>query len=925
MQKVLKHIGTPRHSGRYPWGSGDDPQRNLSFRNHVLSLRKQGISQVDIAKSMGVNTQQVRNKMSLEKAAEWQSQSARAVRLHDKGYSNVKIGEIMGGINESSVRNFLNTTMQERSNMTGATANIIKEAVAKKKYVDVGIGVERHIGVSRTRLKTAIELLKQEGYPVYYIPVRQLGTGHDTSMMVIAKPGATKSEVRKNKDNIKLITDYSEDSGRSFRSIEPIKNVDSKRVLIRHGDEGGRLKDGVIELRNGVEDISLGTKRYAQVRIGVDGTHYMKGMAIYADSEDFPKGVDIIYNTNKKKGTPKEEVFKKQKLIEIDSDNPFGSTIRQRHYIDKNGKEQLSALNIVGSKEGAGEEGSWGKWSKTLSSQVLSKQLPALAKKQLGIRYDIKKDEFNDIMSYTNPVVQKKLLESFADECDSEAVHLKAAALPRQQSHVILPLTKIKESEVYAPNYDNGTKVALIRYPHAGTFEIPELIVNNKNLAGKRMLGQSVDGIGIHPNVAERLSGADFDGDSVLVIPNNKGLIGTSPGLTSLKGFDPRSEYRSYPGMPVMTKRIKGIEMGNVSNLITDMTIRGAPQDKIARAVKHSMVVIDAEKHELDYKRSFVENGIAELKKEFQGGAQRGASTLISKASSDIRVNERNITRNTKRMTPEELANYKSGRQVYKYTGKTYSQFYKTSMEKDVDGKVRKVTKKVPYHEGIENEPDTIIKTAFKKIPSTRMHEHDDAFELSSGTLMETVYAEHANKLKAMARDARVAAMNTPTIHQSPSAKVTYAKEVATLKARLNIALKNAPLERQAMVIGNANVKAKTAAHPDMDSDELKKLKNRELEDARARVGAKKQKIEINDREWEAMQSGAFSNNVLAQIIANADAKRIKELATPRTIKTVTPAKKAQVKRMLARGYTQIEIAEQLGLSTTMINSIQSE
>ena len=38
-------------------------------------------------------------------------------------------------------------------------------------------------------------------------------------------------------------------------------------------------------------------------------------------------------------------------------------------------------------------------------------------------------------------------------------------------------------------------------------------------------------------------------------------------------------------------------EMGKISNLITDMTLKGATQDELARAVRHSMVVIDAEKH----------------------------------------------------------------------------------------------------------------------------------------------------------------------------------------------------------------------------------------------------------------------------------------------------------------------------------------
>ena len=48
--------------------------------------------------------------------------------------------------------------------------------------------------------------------------------------------------------------------------------------------------------------------------------------------------------------------------------------------------------------------------------------------------------------------------------------------------------------------------------------------------------------------------------------------------------------------------------MGDVSNLITDMTIKGANNDELARAVRHSMVVIDSEKHNLDVKASARDN-----------------------------------------------------------------------------------------------------------------------------------------------------------------------------------------------------------------------------------------------------------------------------------------------------------------------------
>lgn len=863
----LMHYGVLRRSGRYPWGSGENPyQRYDSFLGYVDELRSQGLSEVEIARGLGMTTSELRSRKSIAKAEKRAADAAEAWRLKEKGYSNVAIGERMG-INESSVRNLLKPSLQERNNVTKATADMLKNSVEEKGYIDVGVGVENHLGISRTKLKTAIAQLEDEGYTVHYVPVEQLGTGKKTTIMVLAKPGTTYSEIYRNRDQIKLITDYTEDGGRSYLGLEPIRNINGKRVLIRYAEDGGTEKDGVIELRRGVDDISLGDSKYAQVRIGVNGTHYLKGMAMYG--EDFPDGVDIIFNTNKKKGTPPDEVMKSMK---DDPDNPFGATVRQRHYIDADGKRQLSALNIVN------EEGDWGKWSKTLSSQMLSKQSPSLAKKQLDLAYDLKKEQYDEIMSLTNPAVKKKLLDSFADDCDSSSIHLKAAALPRQSSHVILPFPDMKENEIYAPNYRNGEKVVLIRYPHGGKFEIPELTVNNKQPTANRLIKNAKDAVGINSKVAERLSGADFDGDTVLVIPNNKGSIKTSSPLKGLKDFDPKEAYPAYEGMPRISSRTKQMKMGDVSNLITDMTIKGATPDELARAVRHSMVVIDSEKHNLNYKQSYIDNGIADLKKKYQGSERAGASTLISRASSPTRVSTR-----------KESIDPKTGKKVYTYTNETY-----------VDSKGR---------------------TVRRTVKSTKMAEAEDARSLSSGTRMEEIYASHANKLKALANQARKASANTQYTPYSPSAKKTYEKEVKSLNAKLNLALQNKPLERQAQLLANKVVSAKRQANPDMTAEEVKKIKAQALNEARNRTGAKKQNIVITKDEWNAIQSGAISTNKLTQILDNADLDTVKKLATPKTNKTgLSNAKLAQAKAMLSRGYTQAEVADALGISTSTLS-----
>lgn len=871
----LKHYGTPRRSGRYPWGSGEDPYQSGAPIHQVISaLKQQGVSEKDIAKGFGMSINELRQKNSLSRTAERAANRALALKLHDKGMSNVAIGAKLG-MNESSVRSLLNDSIAERQTITKTTADILKKNVDEKGYIDVGLGVEHHIGVSRVRLKTAVEALKEEGYEVHWLKVEQMGTGKYTSMMVLAKPGTTYQEFYANKDKIQQISEYSYDGGRSFLGLEPIRSVDSKRIMVRYDEDGGSDKDGVIELRRGVEDISLGNARYAQVRIGVDGNKYLKGMAMYSD--DMPDGVDIIFNTNKSKNTPKMETFKDMKKLPdgtIDPDNPFGATVKQRKYINKKGQEELSALNIVN------EEGDWSNWSKSLSSQMLSKQKKEVAKKQLGIALDIRMEELNEIMKLTNPNIRKKLLETFAEDADAAAVHLKAAALPRQGSHVILPFPKMKENEIYAPNYENGERVALVRYPHGGTFEIPELIVNNKYGPAKSVIKNAKDAVGINPKVAQRLSGADFDGDTVLVIPNkNKQIKSTSP-LKGLKDFDPKISYPAYEGMKRMSATLKQKKMGDVSNLITDMTIKGANEYEIAKAVRHSMVVIDAEKHNLNYKQSYIDNGIAGLKEKYQGKANAGASTLISRASSDKRV----AARKEKGIDP------KTGKKIYEETGETY-----------VNAKGKTVT---------------------KTIKSTKMAEVDDAYKLSSGTAMESIYADYANKLKAAANNARKESVAIKPTKVNKEAKEIYKTEVESLKASLNLALKNKPLERQAQLLANTIVASKKKENPDMDKDDLKKIKTQALNEARLRTGAKKQPITINEREWMAIQEGAVSANIQTQIFNNMDSEALKQLATPRTKTTISSSKASKAKAMASNGYTQAEIAQALGVSTSTVSDI---
>lgn len=878
----LEHYGTPRRSGRYPWGSGDEPYQSAdSFLGMVKELQSKGLTEVEIAKGFGMSTGELRNRKSIAKNEKRAADAALAYRLKEKGMSNVAIGERMG-IGESSVRQLLNDSLRVKNQTLSNTAEMLKENVEKLQYVDVGPGVSNHLGISRTQLKTAVQKLKDEGYTIHYIREEQLGNpGNFTTIQVLAAPGVKYGDVYKERVKVSMPNSQLDDTGLNFEATPFPKSVSAKRISIAYDSDGGSTKDGVIELRRGVDDISLGSKNYAQVRIAVDGTHYLKGMAVYAD--DLPKGVDIRFNTNKSDTGNK---FDAMKPFKNDSDNPFGAVARTKFYIDKDGNRQQSSINVLN------EEGTWDTWSRTLSSQMLSKQNPSLAKNQLGLSYDRKQAEYDEIMSLTNPTIRKKLLQSFSDSCDSAAVHLKAAALPRQSSRVILPVNSLKDNEIFAPGYKNGEKVVLIRHPHGGIFEIPELTVNNKNTAAKRMLGDAIDAVGVNHKVAGHLSGADFDGDTVLVIPNNSGAVKTAPALAKLKDFNPSVSYPKYDGMKAMTKKQTQSEMGKISNLITDMTIRGASMDELARAVRHSMVVIDAEKHNLNYKQSELDNNIPQLKNKYQGRSDAGAATLISKSSSEINVAERKA-RAYRDGGPIDPA---TGRKMYTPTGESY---IKTTVSERTGAVKEKVIQ--------------------RHTRSTKMAETDDARTLSSGTVIESVYATHANKLKALGNQARKSLISTPNSKYSPSAARTYAPEVESLKAKLNIAVRNSPLERKAQLLGTAMYDAKRQANSDLDKNDLRKLKAASLNTARARVGAKKTLIEITAKEWEAIQAGAISNNRLSDILDNADLNTVKQLAMPREHKGMSNAKTARAKAMLNRGYTMSEISDALGFSPSTI------
>lgn len=927
-EDAIKHYGTKYHSGRYPYGSGDNPYQHDGgrFRDTVRNLRDtinpetgKKFTDTEIAKQLGMSTTQLRARYSVSTAAFKAAQIARATELYDGGMKNYTEIASKMGVSPNTIKNYLDPMMAQRVNKTQEIADILKDQIDKKEYLDVGVGVEYQLGITNTKLKTAVAQLQDEGYVKDYLKIPQANNpGRYTYMQVLHKPDVDYATLYENRDKVQSVLDfYSNDGGKTFQKVQQYVGVDPKRVQVKYAEDGGIRKDGVIELRPGLDDLSLGSDRYAQVRIAVGDSHYLKGMAIYNDN--LPPGVDIVFNTNKHKGTPMMGEDKNNTVLKPlkDSDSmPFGSVVRQRYYDDPNGsfvdpatgkKQSLSPINIVN------DDSDWGKWKKEISSQMLSKQRPEVAKKQLDLTYASKKAEYEDIKAITNPVLRQSLLRSFADDCDSSAVHLSAMGFSRQASHVLLPIDSLKDNEIYAPNYKNGEEVILIRHPHGDIIEIPVLKVNNKNPEAKKVLGGAKHAVGINANVAGQLSGADFDGDTAIVIPTKGQKFKTSRDVPStsklheLKDFSTTEMWPAYEGMKEVGPKSDGfhkqMQMGLVSNLITDMNVKGATDSERARALKHSMVVIDAEKHNLNWKGSEEYYDIKGLKAKYQGGANKGASTVISKASSEERVGVRG---NKWHVRDDYDIDPDTGKKVFTYYGETYI---------DKKGKEQPRTTK-----------------------SKKMYETEDAFTLTSGGSKETaypiekVYATYANQMKSLANQARKDSLNVEPYKYKPSAKETYKKEVDSLNASLNVAKKHAPQERKAQLMTNKIMEGILEENPSLSEDKSKRRKvtAQVLDEQRARSGGRKQRVEITEKEWEAIEAGAISKSKLIDIINNTDTDVIRKYATPRTKSGLTKGQIAQAKAMLAvvdssgtTRYTQEEVADRLGVSvTTLMNAV---
>lgn len=921
----LRQYGTKRHSGRYPWGSGKDAYgRSMDFYAMINDLKSKGIPEKEIAEAMDLSIADLRARKTVAKDAIIQEQTHQIVKLKAKGVSLSEISETTG-IAQPTVRLRLKNADNLQKSMLGNTVDILRQNVDQHQIVDVGKGtnlnlsVGEKMGISPERMNAALSVLRDEGYETYNLQVRNVGTNHFTNQRVIVPPGTGFGGAKKMVDQIHTMGDWTENEGLTYFGIHEPISVNSKRVEVKYES----AEDGMVYIRPGVDDLSMGKNNYAQVRIAVDGSHYIKGVAAYKD--DLPAGVDVQVHSNKKASVGKLGALKPMKRVknpdgtegEVDPDNPFGSIIkRQIVKNDSKGVERVtSALNLVN------EEGDWEGWSNSLPSQMLAKQPHSLIKSQLTDTREQVRNRLSEIESITNATVRKKAFEDFADQIDSDAVDLRAAAMPRQKTRVIIPMPHLGKHEVYAPGFETGEPVVAIRYPHGGRFEIPELVVNNGSRKAKRLLGDAKDAIGIHPAVAEKLSGADFDGDTVVLIPNRSGKIKGSKSLgpqakvyeDALRSFDPKTLYGGFvqsgedkKGRPIGNYKLMtetGREMGMITNLITDMSIQAAKPDHVIRAVKHSMVVIDAEKHKLNYKASEEDNNIKQLRELYQSktlpdGTVKvgGASTLLSKATAD----DRQVQQKLRPAKDGGPVNPDTGELIYVPTGKTRSGF---------DKKTNTYTdEKVLITEG-----------------RPRLSRTKDAYDLvrDPADPVERLYADHANEMKGLANQARLKALRTQEAAKNSKAAEVFKPEVDKLTSDLRKAQAQKPLDRRADVLAGVVVKQKMQEDPLLrtDGDRKKKVERQAKAAARARLGLEKPVIEITDRQWDAIQSGAVSKSRLRDILDYADPKRVSELAMPRTNPVMTKAISSRAKAMLAAGASTGDVAAALGISTSTLRA----
>ena len=115
-EEHLAHYGILRKSGRYPWGSGGtQEQRSRDFNSYYEGLKKEGMSETEIARGVGLTTTQLRDTKRRAGQIKREDTIRQIEKYKERGLSNNAIAARMG-INESSVRHYLAPGQKDKAN-----------------------------------------------------------------------------------------------------------------------------------------------------------------------------------------------------------------------------------------------------------------------------------------------------------------------------------------------------------------------------------------------------------------------------------------------------------------------------------------------------------------------------------------------------------------------------------------------------------------------------------------------------------------------------------------------------------------------------------------------------------------------------------------------------------------------------------------
>ena len=233
---ILMHYGVKRRSGRYPWGSGDNPfQHGGDFLSRVEELQSQGKSEKEIAEELKMSTTDLRMQVRVAKHERRMVLADRAKSLREEGKTLDEIAKIMGYNNDSSVRALLNENTATNKNKARQTAERLKQELAEKGALDVGTGAERELGVSSGVLQEALFILETEGYNRFGVGVPQVNNPKNRTITpIISVPDIDQRQVYQDLSLVKSVGEYhSTDGGESWDKREYPASISSDRVKIR--------------------------------------------------------------------------------------------------------------------------------------------------------------------------------------------------------------------------------------------------------------------------------------------------------------------------------------------------------------------------------------------------------------------------------------------------------------------------------------------------------------------------------------------------------------------------------------------------------------------------------------------------------------------------------------------------------------------